>query len=279
MPEAGLWETAFLWRDAVLAVAIGGALLAYLGFYVVLTRNAFVSAAVSQLAGLGFVISLWLHAHPDDSSVNVVIGIAIGVAAALLLAIPKTQRLPPDAVLAMIVVGASALTLIAGRYLALDYRHVQAALFGDVVAASPHELAKLSLLVVIVAALHVQFRQRFLLLIFDPDAARAAGMAVHAWGLLLAITIGVTIAITTRTFGALTAFAFSVAPAAAALLVARSFRAAVWLAIAVASVAAVGGYFASYATDLPAGPTIVVAMLAALSAGAFVNHLRRRSHH
>ena len=44
------WEARFLWQEPMLAAVIGGALLGYLGFFVLLRRIAFMSAALSQMS-------------------------------------------------------------------------------------------------------------------------------------------------------------------------------------------------------------------------------------
>ena len=40
------WDARFLWQEPMLAAAIGAALLGYLGFFVILRRIAFMSAAL-----------------------------------------------------------------------------------------------------------------------------------------------------------------------------------------------------------------------------------------
>src|SRR3954471_9666831 len=53
---ADAWE---LFRDPVLAGVIAGSTLGYLGVYIVLRRMVFVSAALSQAAGLGVAIAFY----------------------------------------------------------------------------------------------------------------------------------------------------------------------------------------------------------------------------
>mgnify|MGYP001549500826 CR=1 FL=1 len=67
MDETGLTLADFfegwaLFEYPALAGAVAGAILGLLGVYVVLRRLVFLSAAVSQAAGLGVVIAFYLHA-------------------------------------------------------------------------------------------------------------------------------------------------------------------------------------------------------------------------
>ena len=52
------WE---LFADATLTGTIAGAILGFLGVYVVLRRMVFLTAALSQVAGLGVVLAFYAH--------------------------------------------------------------------------------------------------------------------------------------------------------------------------------------------------------------------------
>ena len=52
------WSAAVIWRDPLVASVLAGALLGFLGVYVVLRRVVFVSAALTQLSTLGVIVSL-----------------------------------------------------------------------------------------------------------------------------------------------------------------------------------------------------------------------------
>ncbi len=271
------FDSWFLWRDAMVAAVLGSMLLAYLGVYVTLMRSAFVSAAVSQLAGLGVVVALLAGATAEDDLRPLLFGAVLGVAASGLFALPRRgARIANDAVLAIAVVSASALTLVLARYLAQDYQHVQGALFGDAVVASPSEIVMLGLVAAFTFVVHLLFRHRFLLVAFDADAARAQNMPAQRWGLLLGLTIGLSISIVTRALGALPAFAFSVVPATSALLLTSRMRIAFGLSMGLAATAAVLGYYVSFVADLPTGSTMVSVSLLGMLPGA-IAFLGRRA--
>lgn len=269
------WESAYLWRDAVIAASIGALLLSYLGFYVVLTRSAFVSATISQMTGLGVTLALIFGASAEGA-VPLVTGIALGAAGTALLALPANMsRGSRDGFLAVAFIAASALTLLLARFLAVDFRHVQAVLYGDAVVASTAEVATLGGLAALVALVHRFFRQRFLLVIFDPDAARVQGMRTRRWSLLLALTIGIAIAASAKVLGALTAFAFSVVPAVAALALFSTLRAAMIGAAVLGLLSATLGYCLAFLFDLPVGPAMVIVSLAGPALALGIGAARR----
>jgi zinc transport system permease protein len=252
----------------MIAASVGGVLLACLGFFIVPTKNAFVSAAISQLAGLGVVVAILLGAH-GESLLPLMVGVAFGVIGASLFALPRQgRRIGSDAMLAMAFVGASALTLVLAKSLTREYQHVQAALYGDAVVASPLELYLVVGVALVVGVLHFFFGQRFLMVSFDADSARAQGMATGGWALLLGFSLALAIAVMTRAMGALVAFSFSVVPASAALLLVKNFRRAVFFAALIGLFSAGGGYLVSFFADLPTGPTMVVVSLIFLAPGA-----------
>lgn len=277
--DISFWDSCFLWRDPMIAAAMGGILLSYLGFYIVLTRSAFVSAAVSQFAGLGVVVAILLGASGHSKISPLMLGILFGIAGTSLFALPRrNNRLATDSLLAIAVIGTSALTMVFARYLTREYQHVRATLYGDAVVASRNELYLLAATCTFVLLLHFFFRQRFLLITFDQDSAKAQGMHTKRWGFLLGITLGLSISVVTRGMGALPAFAFSILPASAALLLTQNLKLALWLAAGFAFLSATLGYYTSFVADLPTGPTMVtVAFLCLLPGGLYALFRKRHN--
>ncbi len=271
----GFWDSYEFWQDAVIVSVIGGCVLAYLGTFVVLTRRAFVSSAISQLSSLGLVCGLMVLHTEHDNIVVIAGGLAFGVLGTALFALPESgRRLPGDAVLAAAVIGSSALTLVLSRYLNLEYRHVQQALYGDAVAATPLDRWVMVGAGTIVFGLFLLFHERFLFVTYDPETARVLGQPVRRLALLQGVSTGVMIALSTRLLGALTVFAFMVFPASAALLVAPDLRQAFRWALGFAAISAFGGYYLSFAADLPTGPSMAAIGLLALVISAAYRALR-----
>src|SRR5450755_1562408 len=65
------WSGRDLWREPMLAGILAGALLSYLGVFIVLKRMVFVSAALSEISGVGVATAFYVgsfvgidpHAH------------------------------------------------------------------------------------------------------------------------------------------------------------------------------------------------------------------------
>ena len=63
MNEIGFFQAYFLWRNAMAAAVIAAALCGYLGVFIVLRRMTFVSAALSQVSGLGVALSFFIGSY------------------------------------------------------------------------------------------------------------------------------------------------------------------------------------------------------------------------
>jgi ABC-type Mn2+/Zn2+ transport system permease subunit len=118
-----------------------------------------------------------------------------------------------------------------------------------------------------VIALHAWLLRPFMLVSFDQETALAHGVRVRAVDAVLFLSLGLTIAVATRTIGAMPVFAFCLLPAAAALRTFEDLRAVLASAALVGSASAFLGYWASFAWELPTGAcTVVVATLFLLPA-------------
>jgi zinc transport system permease protein len=102
------------------------------------------------------------------------------------------------------------------------------------------------------------------------------GVGVFRYELLLNLTTAVVISVATRAVGALPVFAFTVIPAAAALMITERMRLTIALSIVFAVVAAAVGYYVSWVEQLPTGATMVVVASIFLAPG-LVRLLRRNA--
>src|SRR6476646_8306356 len=57
---AELWANLAIFKDAIWAGALSGALLGFIGVHVVLRRMVFASSAIAQAAAMGVALSFWI---------------------------------------------------------------------------------------------------------------------------------------------------------------------------------------------------------------------------
>ncbi|MCA9526408.1 MAG: metal ABC transporter permease [Myxococcales bacterium] len=257
------WE---LFREPALAGAIAGALLGLLGVYVVLRRVVFLSAAVSQAAGLGVALSFYAALHLGVA-VSPLVGAAVLTGLAVLPFVGGGTDARRESLLGVIWLLGSAGTLAVGTRIVAEVTDIQDILFGTAVAVAPEDFARLWQVALALGLLHLWWWRGFAAASFSRDAARVQGLPVRLLDVVLFATLALAVSLTTRTLGALPAFAFSVLPAVAALAVARSVPQALVLATGLGALTGFGGYLLSFRYSLPVGPAqalLGVALVAAL---------------
>jgi ABC-type Mn2+/Zn2+ transport system permease subunit len=131
---AELWANFGLFRDAILAGGLAGALLGFIGVHVVLRRMVFASSAIAQAAALGVALAFWMpnlidptghaalhqaggpeHALPSLLFEPVVWAMAASLLATLVfMANPLRLHLTRESVLGFVFIASSAGAVIIG---------------------------------------------------------------------------------------------------------------------------------------------------------------------
>jgi zinc transport system permease protein len=263
------WE---LFADAVYAAGIAGAVLGFLSVYVVLRRMVFVSAAITQGAGLGVALAFFAGIHlgwsigPSTGATVLALGVAAVTAGDL-----QRLRLSREMVLGLLFALASGLAVVVGSRITQEAHDIQAILFGQAVVVSPEDLRALAAIAVGVMALQAWWYRGFTFASFDPLTARVHGLPVGLLDLVLLASIALVVARVASTLGALPAFALSTMPGVAAALVSRGPLVVTFaIAAVIGALAGVGGYLLAFFGELPVGATQTVTAAAAVVAAALV---------
>ena len=130
-------------------------------------------------------------------------------------------------------------------------------LFGNVLTVDTDHVVMLALIAIAAILLQVVFGRRFLLVTFDAESARVAGVNTRGWSLLLNLLTGVAVATAVNHIGVLSTFALLTLPATAALVRARSLRSTFVIAGGLGVLLSSLALIVSFYLDLPAGPTSV----------------------
>lgn len=280
---AEFWE---LFGASVVAVLISALLCGYLGFFVVIRRVAFVSAALGQISGLGvafgFLLGALLGFDPHEGTplwldpVLLALGLTAGVAA-LLAAAGRARRTPPEAVVAFVYLSATALALVvlSSPAIVQEAHEVGDLLFGSAVAVRLEHLAELVVVAVLIGFTHLLLFKNLVFVSFDREMALSLGLPVARLELALSLSVGVAVAVATRAIGALPVFGFLVLPSGAALLVARRSGVVLGLSVGGSLLSSMTGYAVSWVWDWPTGPAMVLAAALFWPLAGVVHALRR----
>lgn len=256
------WE---LFGTPALAGAVAGLLLGAIGVYVVLRHLVFLSAALSQAAGLGVALAFWIGARVPalDGHTTASFGAALstGVAALPFFARSRSER--RDGWLGLTwLVGAAGALAVGSRI--TESEDVHSLLFGSAVVVLAEQFRSLLLLAVVVLLIHAWWMRGFVLASLDPDSARTRDVPVRVLDLTLLATLTLSISLATRILGALPVFAFTVLPGMAALRLVRTVPRGIVLAGAIGALSGFGGYLLAFRLSLPVGAA------QALAAAGFV---------
>lgn len=243
-----------LYRDPVLCGTFAGLVLGVLGVFVVLRRAVFVTAAVTQAAGLGVALAFLAQ---------IALGLAVPpVVGALVLALTATAvlayragrlRLPQETLVGLIYLVASAAALLVGDRITQESHDVAGILFGTAVLVRPEDLLLVELGGALTLVITLVSYRGLLFAGFDPEGARVHGLPVRLLDLLLWVLVALEVSVTTRAIGALPVFAFAVLPAMAALSLADRVRRALLLAAVLGGAAGALGYLFAFFLEFPVG--------------------------
>lgn len=268
MSDVGFFASYVLWRDPMIVALIAGSLCAFLGVFIVLKRVVFVSAALSQLSGVGVALFFWLGSilgidphHPPWFANPIWFALAFALGGAALFSLNLGhRRLAGESVIGIAYLCASSLVLVIlnSPRIAQEAHEINDLLYGSAVAVPPAQIIIMSVTAAVVFAVHAVFAKELAFVSFDPEMARTLGYRTRAWNLLLFLTIGGAISVATRAIGALPVFGFMILPPAAALLLASRLRTVFVLAVIIALASAALGYYVSFVLSWPTGAAMVL---------------------
>ena len=249
---------------------------ALFGVILVLKRFSFIGDGLSHVAFGALAVSAVVGLTND---VLIVMPITV-LAAILILKTGQNTRIKGDAAIAMVSVGA-----LAVGYLLLDRFSASANVAGDVCGSLFGSFSILTLtavdlwvslvMSVLVVGLFVFCYHRMFSVTFDEDFARAVGLRVSLYNLLIATVTAVISVLAMNLVGSLLVSALIIFPALSAMRMCASFRGVVISAAILSVVCSALGILLSLVISTPVGPTIVAADLLAFLACAIIGRVRR----
>lgn len=262
-------------RYALIAGVLISLCAALLGVSLVLKRYSMIGDGLSHVAFGAMSIAAVLSLAPMTVAMPVTI-----VAAVVLLGLNSNGKIKGDAAIAMISVGALAL-----GYLLLNVFQAASNVSGDVCSTLFGSTSILTLsvsdvwlcvgLAILVILTFVIFYHKIFAVTFDEEFARATGINVRAYNILIAVVTAVVIVLAMNLVGALLISALIIFPALSAMRVFKSFRAVMASAAVISVLCSVLGILASVIYGTPVGSTIVAADIVVFAAFSLAGRLRK----
>ncbi|MEE4278966.1 MAG: iron chelate uptake ABC transporter family permease subunit [Halieaceae bacterium] len=264
-----MWETFTLFSSSYLATLSMGLVCAYLGVFCVMRRIVFTGVALAQLAAGGVAISFFIA----DLGLGPVSRFAatygatwgsLGASLAGLLGLQarrRQARITEDALVGLAYSAAGALAILLVWRSSRGLTELQNILAGTVLLPQQSELVSLWIGLAAVVAVHAWYRRELLLVSFDPEYARAAGIDEHRYQLLFLATLAVAVALALKAGGLMLVFAFLVVPPLAGLTLGERLGESTLYALAIAATGSFLGFLCSIGLDWPVGPSVALCLV------------------
>jgi zinc transport system permease protein len=242
---------------ALLGALFTGLAAPAVGTYLVQRRLALMGDGIGHVAVTGVALGLLTSTSPTLTAV------VVAVAGAVLIELIRERgRTTGDVALALLFYGGIAggvmLIGLAGK----GASTLHAYLFGSITTISEQDVAVTAALAVVVLLFTIGLSPRLFAVAQDAEFAQVAGLNVRFYNLLVAVLAAVTVTVAMRTVGLLLVSALMVVPVATAQQLSRGFRATLVSAMALGTLAALGGVTVSAYVEVAPGATIVLLALA-----------------
>lgn len=254
-------------QRALIAGGITALICPAIGVFLVPRRLSLIADTLAHVALAGVALGLVAGVSPTLGALVVTAVGAVGIE--LLRA---RGALTGDASLAVFLSGGLAVAVVLiglGRGFNVDLFGV---LFGSILTVTATDLWLIAGLGVIVGVAIGVLYPRLLAITLNEDLARTSGVPVAALNLVITVLTALTTVMAMRMVGVLLVSAMIVIPTLAGFALARSFRGALFIAMALAVVAMGAGLILAYYLGLAAGASVV---LTALVLFALTGPLRR----
>ena len=264
-------------RYALAAGVLTALCSSLLGVTLVLKRYSFIGDGLSHVAFGAMAFAAVLSVKTE---LIIVLPVTV-LCAVLLLKTGTNTKIKGDAALAMFSVGSMAL-----GYLLLNMFSASANVSGDVCSTLFGSTSILTLtkadvwvcvvMSVLVILTYVLFYNKIFAVTFDENFARATGVNVSAYNLLIAVITAVIIVLAMNLVGALLTSALIIFPALSAMRMFHTFRQVVICSAVIAVLSSALGIIASIAISSPVGATIVVTDILVFAGFSLAGRLARR---
>ncbi|MDR1622834.1 MAG: metal ABC transporter permease [Synergistaceae bacterium] len=252
-----LFSYAFIVRAMVVGILVA-LCAALLGVTLVLKRYSMLGDGLSHVGFGTLAIAMSLHLAPLEVSIPVVL-----LAAFCLLRISESSKIKGDAAIALISSSALAIGVVVISMTTGMNTDVCNYMFGSILAMSKSDVMLSMAVAVVVLVLYVFSYNRIFSVTFDESFAKATGMKVARYNMLIAFLTAMVIVVGMRMMGAMLISSLVIFPALTSMRVFSSFKRVV-LCSAVLSVACFFiGLTASFALSTPTGASVVLVNLAA----------------
>ena len=241
-----------------------------LGVSLVLKRCSMIGDGLSHVGYGTLCVAAALGWAPMKVTIPIVI-----LAAYILLRLSENSRLGGDTAIALFSTSALAIGIFASSKanLMTDVSHY---MFGSILAMSRGDVIFCVILSICVILVYLLFYDKIFAVTFDENFARATGLNVRFYNLLIAVLTAVTVVMGMMMMGALLISSLMIFPAVTAMRLCRQFRHVVLTAVIISVSCFLLGLFLSLVVDTAIGASVIIMNLIVFAAASLIAFLRGR---
>lgn len=243
---------------------------ALIGVSLVLKRYSMLGDGLSHVSFGALAFAMAMNLAPLKFSIPVVV-----VAAVLLLQMKENGKMKSDAAIGIVSASALALGVIITSVTSGLNADAYSYMFGSILAQSEEDVILSVILSVAVLCLYGFFYHKIFAVTFDENFARATGVRVSIYNIMIAVLTAITIVLGMRMMGAMLISSLIIFPSMTAMRVVKSFRGVVICSGILAVVCFCIGLVLSYYMETPAGASIVVTNLCIFLIFAIIGKIRK----
>lgn len=253
---------------AGIAVSLCASLL---GVSLVLKRCSMIGDGLSHVGYGTLCIAIALGWAPMQFTIPVVI-----LAAYILLRLSENSRIGGDTAIALFSTSALALGILASSKanLTTDVSHY---MFGSILAMTRGDVIFSVILSICVILVYLLFYDKIFAVTFDENFARATGLNVRFYNLLIAVLTAVTVVLGMMMMGALLISSLMIFPAVTAMRINRHFRGVVLTAVVISVGCFLAGLFLSLWIDTAVGASVILMNLVVFAVASLVAAIRKHA--
>ena len=240
-------------QKALVAGCFIAVLCSTLGVFLVLKRLSLIGDGLAHVTFGSVAVGLLLHSQPIYTAVPLVALSSLGI-----LKLTERARLYGDTAIGIVsslgIASGVILVSISGGYNVDLFSY----LFGSILSISNTEVITSIVLSVIVMLMVLLFYNELASITFDEEMAKMSGIKTRRINEILVVLTALTVVLAMKVVGIMLVSALLILPASAALQTAKSFKATIITAGAIAVFSVISGIWISFAANLPSGGTIII---------------------
>jgi len=240
-------------QKALIAGLALGAILPFLGAFVVLKRMSFFGDGIAHASLAGVALGVLAGFNPFWTALGVAVVFAVAI-----YFLERRTTIGSDALIGLIFTAGLALGVVLLSFQAGYQPELISFLFGNILTISGTDITLIGSFAVLIIAFLFYFLREFTLIILDRDTAWLRGISVTVLELFFYIILSVAIVLGVKLLGIILVSALLITPPTIGKLIAQSFKGLLISSVIAGEISIVMGLIASYYFDIPTGATIIL---------------------